>query len=55
MLAERGCKFQLCVISLETLVPLDDFYRQVDAKLDLTFVRDLVKDCDFCRMGRPIY
>src|SRR4051812_46225463 len=42
----------LCNRSLEELVPADHFYRHLEAKLDLTFVRDLVrtmyKDC-----GRP--
>src|SRR3954468_4979265 len=42
----------LCNRSLEDLVPADNFYRRLEAKLDLGFVRDLVrttyKDC-----GRP--
>jgi transposase len=42
----------LCNRSIEELVPADNFYRHLEAKLDLTFVRDLVrgtyKDC-----GRP--
>lgn len=40
-------------LSLETLVPEDNFYRQLEARLDLTFVRDLVRDCYASRMGRP--
>ena len=32
-------------ISLENLVPQNNFYRHVEAKLDLSFVRDLVKEC----------
>jgi hypothetical protein len=35
----------LCHRSLETLVPADHFYRHLDAKLDLSFVRDLVRGC----------
>ena len=31
-------------LSLEDLVPPGNFYRQVEAKLDLSFVRQLVKD-----------
>ena len=42
----------LCNRSLEELVPADNFYRHLEAKLDLGFVRDLVrtthKEC-----GRP--
>ncbi len=32
----------LCNLSLETLVPTDYFYRHLEAKLDLPFVRDQV-------------
>jgi transposase len=39
-------------ISLEQLVPRDNFYRHVEAKLDLNFVRDLVKDT-YSAFGRP--
>src|ERR671933_1627661 len=42
----------LCHRSLETLVPADHFYRHLDAKLDLTFVRDLVRDT-YAPPGRP--
>ena len=42
----------LCNRSLEDLVPATNFYRHLEAKLDLDFVRELVratyKDC-----GRP--
>src|SRR5438477_5224293 len=42
----------LCNRSIEDLVPAGNFYRYLDAKLDLSFVRDLVRttyrDC-----GRP--
>ncbi len=39
-------------LSLEELVPKDNFYRYLDRKLDLSFVRDLVKECYACS-GRP--
>jgi transposase len=39
-------------ICLEDLVPQDNFYRRVEAKVDLSFVRDLVKGC-YSHMGRP--
>jgi hypothetical protein len=34
----------LCNFSLETLVPADHCYRHVEARLDLSFVRDPVRD-----------
>ena len=39
-------------LSLEELVPKDNFYRYLDRKLDLSCVRDLVKECYACS-GRP--
>ena len=39
-------------LSLEELVPKDNFYRRLDRKLDLSFVRDLVKEC-YASSGRP--
>jgi transposase len=39
-------------VSLEDLVPKDHFYRHVDRYLDLSFVRELVKDC-YTQGGRP--
>src|SRR5262245_58496925 len=33
----------LCNRSIEDLVPADNFYRHLEAKLDLDFVRDLVR------------
>jgi transposase len=47
------CFKQHTAISLEQLVPQDNFYRRVEAKLDLSFVRELVKDCYASSMGRP--
>jgi hypothetical protein len=38
---------------LDALVPPDNFYRELEVKLDLTFVRDLVRDHYASRMGRP--
>lgn len=40
-------------VCLEDLVPKDNFYRQVEAKLDLSFVRHFVQDCYASRIGRP--
>src|SRR5215213_2761724 len=42
----------LCNLSVETLVPADHFYRHLDAKLDLAFVRDLVRET-YKEGGRP--
>jgi transposase len=39
-------------VSLEDLVPADNFYRFLDATLDLSFVRDWVHDC-YADGGRP--
>jgi transposase len=39
-------------LSLEDLVPVSNFYRDVEAKLDLSFVRDLVQGC-YSPVGRP--
>ena len=39
-------------VSLENLVPKDNFYRRLEATIDLSFVRDLVKDHHACA-GRP--
>jgi transposase len=39
-------------LSLEELVPKDNFYRRLERKLDLSFVRDLVKEC-YASSGRP--
>jgi len=38
--------------SLEALVPTGNFYRHLDATLDLAFVRDWVKEC-YAVNGRP--
>jgi len=39
-------------LSLEDLVPADHFYRHVERTLDLSFVRDLVRD-RYSAVGRP--
>src|ERR671933_2189041 len=39
-------------VCLEQLVPPNDFYRHLDAKLDLGFVRDWVQE-DYAAIGRP--
>ncbi len=39
-------------LSLEALVPKDNFYRRLEATLDLLFVRDLVRDY-YASSGRP--
>ena len=40
-------------LTLDMLVPTDNFYRQLETKLDLSFVRELVQDCYAARIGRP--
>ena len=42
---------QPIAVSLEALVPPDNFYRHVDKSLDLSFVRELVRDT-YALMGR---
>ncbi len=43
---------RLVPISLEAAVPADHFYRHLEAVLDLSFVRDWVRDC-YAERGRP--
>ena len=40
------------IVSLEDLVPTDHFYRQLDAALDLSVVRDWVVEL-YAERGRP--
>jgi transposase len=51
-----GCKVRsfapLCNRSIEDLVPAGNFYRRLEAKLDLGFVRDLVRST-YKECGRP--
>src|SRR6266700_2174110 len=42
----------ITAISLEELVPANHFYRQLDRVVDLSFVRDLVKET-YAERGRP--
>src|SRR6266498_4963876 len=42
----------ISVVSLDDLIPADHFYRHLDRKLDLSFVRDLVKET-YAAGGRP--
>src|ERR671939_1833494 len=42
----------LTYLSLEELVPQDNFYRRLEATLDLSFVRDLLREC-YASSGRP--
>lgn len=53
MLAHKARCFPAHLVSLEQLVPADHFYRQLDAKLDLRFVNDLVKARYASTLGRP--
>ena len=49
----KTCRLdQPVTVSLEALVPPDHFYRFLDAKLDLTFVRTWVQD-RYAERGRP--
>jgi len=50
--AKRRATDRTVVVSLDTLVPTDHFYRHLDAHLDLSFVRDWVHDA-YPSIGRP--
>ena len=53
MMGRKERSFQPLVnLSIEDLVPADNFYRHLDRSLDLAFVRDLVSDC-YAQIGRP--
>ena len=52
-MGHRSKRFKLFTeTNLEALLPADNFYRRLEEKLDLSFVRDLVRDC-YEEMGRP--
>jgi len=51
--AKAKCLQAHAEVSLEDLVPTDNFYRQLEAKLDLSFVRELVRECYCSGIGRP--
>lgn len=53
MFAEKERSLQSCEVSLEALVPADNFYRQLETKLNLDFTRDLVRDRYCWWNGRP--
>lgn len=54
MLGQKAKIFKVHLhLTVDNLVPPDNFYRQVETKLDLSFVRELVKDCYASSMGRP--
>jgi transposase len=53
MQGEKQRDFTPQIVSLEDLVPSDNFYRQLEQKLDLGFVRDLVHDHYAAQLGRP--
>src|SRR4051794_21544558 len=40
-------------LSLEELVPKDNFYRRLETTLNLSFVRDLVREHYAASLGRP--
>lgn len=51
-MGHRSKRFKLFTeTNLEALLPADNFYRRLEEKLDLSFVRDLVRDC-YGEMGR---
>lgn len=53
MMGHRPKRFKLfAATNLEALVPAKSFYRQLEGKLDLSFVRDLVKE-RYEDLGRP--
>ncbi|MFQ5811434.1 MAG: IS1182 family transposase, partial [Armatimonadota bacterium] len=53
MMGHRTKRFKFFApTNLDALVPADHFYRRLEAKLDLSFVRDLVRDC-YEELGRP--
>jgi transposase len=53
MLGHKTRDFKpLKAVSLEDLVPKDNFYRQVEQSIDLSFVRDLAHDL-YSNIGRP--
>jgi transposase len=54
MLGEKQRDFKIQrAVSLDELVPEENFYRQLESKLDLSFVRDLVRGYYAAGLGRP--
>lgn len=53
MLGHKSREFrQYAAVSLDAFVPQDNFYRQVDQCIDLSFVRDLAAEF-YSSFGRP--
>jgi transposase len=53
MMGHRSKRFKLFTeTNLEALVPADNFYRRLESCLNLSFVRELVRDC-YEEGGRP--
>lgn len=48
---KERCFAPLINVSLEDLVPVDDFYRHLDRTLDLSFVREFVQET--CMLTNP--
>src|SRR5688572_18961515 len=53
MRGQKQKAFKAHLITLEQYVPAHNFYRKLEAKLDLSFVHELVKDCYASSLGRP--
>ena len=53
MVSKKRREFVPQIVSLEALVPQDNFYRKLEAAIDLSFVRDLTHDYYSPTMGRP--
>ena len=53
MMGKKEREFMPQVVSLEALVPKENFYRKLEAKVDLAFVRELVRDHYVTNFGRP--
>lgn len=53
MLSQKDRDFQAHIVNLEKLVPRNNFYRRLETKLDLSFIRDLVRQHYSSQMGRP--
>ncbi len=55
MLGHKDRDFKpFTAVSLEDLVPEDNFYRQVERCLDLGFIRDLIGEL-YSEIGRPSF
>jgi transposase len=50
--AKPRCLDQPIAVSLEDLIPLSNFYRHLEATLDMSFVREWVQVC-YAQRGRP--